>query len=258
MCDACAQALAHQPGAASPGQTMTKPEIPLDVTSDGISLQSRPQVRPAIDRFQAVWRFFSNGFRYWDQTASFVPSSRFLVDAIVQGAALSRARTVVELGAGTGTVTQALLAAMPADARLFAVEIDGPLLEATARRLPDPRLVPIWGSAADITELLTTAGHDGPVDAVVSCLGMSLLPPELRRDILASSIAALSPNGVFVQYGYLHAKVVVYSPVRGWSRFDLQAYLQDHFEQIQQQRVLANFPPADVFVCRQAVQAAVH
>ena len=103
MCDACAQALAHLPGAASPGQTMTKPEIPLDVTSDGISLQSRPQVRPAIDRFQAVWRFFSNGFRYWDQTASFVPSSRFLVDAIVQGAALSRARTVVELGAGTGT-----------------------------------------------------------------------------------------------------------------------------------------------------------
>jgi phosphatidylethanolamine/phosphatidyl-N-methylethanolamine N-methyltransferase len=211
-------------------------------------------VKPAFDRFQAVWRFFSNAFRDWDQTASFVPSSRYLVDAIVQGAAIKRARAVVELGAGTGTVTQALLAAMPRDARLYAVEIDGPLLAATARRLPDPRLVPIHGSAADITELLAAAGHEGPVDAVVSCLGMSLLTPELRKDILASSIAALGPQGVFVQYGYLHARVVVYSPVRGWSRFNLQAYLQDHFEQIEQQRVIANFPPADVFVCRQAVQ----
>ena len=109
---------------------------------------------PRIDRLQAVWRFFSNAFRDWDQTASFLPSSRFLVDALVQGAALSHAKAVVELGPGTGTVTQALLDAMPADARLFAVEIDGPLLEATARRLPDPRLVPIHGSAADIPKLL--------------------------------------------------------------------------------------------------------
>ena len=58
---------------------------------------------------------------------------------------------------------------------------------------------------------------------------------------------------MLIQYGYLHAKVVVYSPVRGWSRFDLQAYLRAHFAAIQQQRVIANFPPADVFVCRQAV-----
>jgi len=206
-------------------------------------------VPAALDRFQAVWRFFSNAFRDWDQTASFIPSSRFLVDAIVQGAAIRSARAVVELGAGTGTVTEALLAAMPADAKLYAVEIDGPLLEATARRLPDPRLVPIHGSAADLHDLLAAAGHEGPVDAVVSCLGMSLLPPELRQSILASSISILGNHsgnsGVFVQYGYLHARVVVYSPIRGWSRFNLQRYLQDHF---------ANVPPADVFVCRQAVQ----
>ena len=105
-----------------------------------------------------------------------------------------------------------------------------------------------------VAGLLAAAGHEGPVDAVVSCLGMSLLPPELRQSILASSISILGTTGVFVQYGYLHARVVVYSPIRGWSRFNLQRYLQDHFGQIQQQRVIANFPPADVFVCRQAVQ----
>jgi hypothetical protein len=55
---------------------------------------------------------------------------------------------------------------------------------------------------------------------------MSLLPPDLRQSILASSISILGHAGVFVQYGYLHARVVVYSPIRGWSRFNLQRYLQ--------------------------------
>jgi phosphatidylethanolamine/phosphatidyl-N-methylethanolamine N-methyltransferase len=205
---------------------------------------------PAIDRLSAVWHFFLNAFRDWDQTASFIPSSRYLIDEMVAGVTGPGTRAVVELGTGTGGVTEALLAALPADARLYAVEIDGPLLAATARRLPDPRLVPIHGSAADLESLLPAAGHHGPVDAVVSSLGMSLLPPDLRDSIVASSIAALKPGGVFVQFGYLHSKVVVYSPIRGWSRFDLAAYLEQNFDRIRKRRVLANFPPADVFVCR--------
>lgn len=206
-------------------------------------------MNPAIDRLSAVWHFFLNAFRDWDQTASFIPSSRYLVDAMVAGAELPRASAVVELGSGTGGVTEALLANLPADARLYAVEIDGPLLAATTKRLPDARLVPIHGSAADLASLLPAAGHHGPVDAVVSSLGMSLLPPDLRDAILASSLAALKPGGVFVQFGYLHAKLVVYSPIRGWSRFDLADYLARHFHRIAKRRVLANFPPADVFVC---------
>jgi len=218
------------------------------VTNAGFSVYCAA-LRPAIDRLSAVWHFFLNAFRSWDQNASFVPSSRYLVDAMVAGAALPQARAVVELGTGTGGVTEALLASLPSDARLYAVEIDGPLLEATARRLPDPRLVPLHGSAADLTDLLSAAGHTGPVDAIVSSLGMSLLPPDLRESIVASALAVLKPGGVFVQFGYLHTKIVVYSPVRGWSRFDLPDYLERHFHRIHKQRVIANFPPADVFVC---------
>lgn len=199
---------------------------------------------------RAAWRFFLNGWRDWDQTASFVPSSRFLVDALVQGAELSRARTVIELGTGTGTVTEKLLAAMRPDATLFGVEIDGPLLEATARRLPDPRLVAIHGSAADLSEHLAAAGCDGPIDAIVSCLGMSLLPPDLRDAITESAARVLAPDGVFVQYGYLHAHVLVYSPNRGFSRFHLGRHLGRYFAEQRRQIVVPNIPPAEVLVCR--------
>ncbi|HEY8378975.1 MAG TPA: hypothetical protein VIK91_20930, partial [Nannocystis sp.] len=73
----------------------------------------------SFDRMRAAWRFFMNGWQNWDQTASFVPSSRFLVDALVKAAELPRARAVVELGTGTGTVTEKLLAAMRPDAVLY-------------------------------------------------------------------------------------------------------------------------------------------
>ncbi|MCY1061864.1 L-histidine N(alpha)-methyltransferase [Nannocystis sp. SCPEA4] len=204
----------------------------------------------SIDRMRAAWRFFLNGWRDWDQTASFVPSSRFLVDALVQGADLGRARSVVELGTGTGTVTEKLLAAMRPDARLYGVEIDGPLLEATARRLPDPRLVAIHGSAADLAEHLAAAGEHGKVDAIVSCLGMSLLPPELRDAIIDSAARVLAPGGVFVQYGYLHAHVIVYSTSRGFSQFHLGRYLGRYFAEQRRQIVVPNIPPAEVLVCR--------
>jgi len=207
-------------------------------------------VSSSIDRLRAAWHFFLNGWRDWDQTASFIPSSRFLVDALVQGAELTRARRVLELGTGTGTVTEKLLAAMRPDAKLYGVEIDGPLIEATTKRLPDPRFVPIHGSAADLDTLLAEVGCDGPIDAIVSCLGMSLLPPDIRDAITESAARVLAPDGVFVQYGYLHAHVVVYSTSRGFSRFHLGRHLGRYFSQQRRQIVVPNLPPAEVLVCR--------
>lgn len=210
-----------------------------------------------IDRMRAAWRFFLNGVRNWDQTANVVPSSRFLVDALVDGAELGRARRVVELGTGTGTVTAKLLAGMRGDARLYGVEIDGPLIDATTRRLPDPRFVPIHGSAVDLPELLAAAGCDGPVDAIVSCLGMSLLPPDLRDAITESAASVLAPDGVFVQYGYLHAHVIVLSTSRGYSRFHLGEHLGRYFSEQRRQIVIPNIPPAEVLICRGSLVSPV-
>lgn len=206
---------------------------------------------------RAAWRFFMNGWQNWDQTASFVPSSRFLVDALVKAAELPRARAVVELGTGTGTVTEKLLAAMRPDAVLYGVEIDRPLLEATARRLPDPRLRAIHGSAADLVAHLAAAGAEGPVDAIVSCLGMSLLPPDVRDAITEAAARVLAPDGVFVQYGYLHAHVIVYSPRRGFSRFHLGRHLGRYFAEQRRRVVVPNIPPAEVLVCRGSLPRSI-
>jgi phospholipid N-methyltransferase len=222
-----------------------------DIRRDPVTIP--PPVPAPLDRLQAVWHFFLNAFRSWDQTASFVPSSRYLVDAMVAGAALPRARAVVELGTGTGGVTEALLASLPSDAKLYAVEIDGPLLEATARRLPDPRLVPLHGSAADLTDLLPPPATPAPstpssrASACPCCRPTSASRSSPARSPSSSPAACSSSSATSTRSRRLQPdpRVVALQP---------PALPARPLRQIHKQRVIANFPPADVFVCRQAVQ----
>lgn len=199
---------------------------------------------------RAFWTFFRQGFAKWDQTASFVPSQRFLVDAMVDGARPERAKRIVELGPGVGVMTKPLLARMRSDAELYTFEIDPPIHEQLVRNVTDPRLRAICGSAEHIGELLKEHGCDGKVDAVVSSLGMSLIPPDVRDRILSSIVECLAPDGVYVQFGYIHTKWVVYSTARGFVPFHYRRYLEARFERVEKRAVPLNFPPAWVFESR--------
>ncbi|MCA9637799.1 MAG: methyltransferase domain-containing protein [Myxococcales bacterium] len=199
----------------------------------------------------AFWRFFASGFRTWDQTAAFFPSSRFLVNALTDHAELREARTILELGTGTGTVTRGILKQARADAEIYSVEIDGKLIESASTSIRDPRLRWIHGSAADLERLLPDHGCAGPVDVVVSSLGMSLLPPELRDAISDAVLRTLAPHGIYIQYAYVHARAMTWSPERGFSRFNIRRYLSPRFGELNRTIIVPNMPPAAVYTCRE-------
>lgn len=199
---------------------------------------------------RAFWTFFRQGFAKWDQTASFVPSQRFLVDAMVDRAKPERAKRIVELGPGVGVMTKPLLARMRPDAALYTIEIDEPIHEELVRHVRDPRLHAICGSAENIRELLVASGVNEKVDAVVSSLGMSLIPPAIRDRIGESIAEVLSEGGVYVQFGYIHTRWLVYSTERGFVPFDYERYLKARFEDVRRSPVPLNFPPAWVFESR--------
>ena len=76
------------------------------------------------------------------QTASMFPSSRYLANALTKPIDFRRARTVVELGPGTGAVTNEILKRMRPDAKLFAVDINETFIDHLRSTCQDPRLVP--------------------------------------------------------------------------------------------------------------------
>jgi phospholipid N-methyltransferase len=188
--------------------------------------------------------FLREALRSVRSVASLVPSSGPLCRAMLANIDFATARTIVELGPGTGAVTEELLARMRPDARIYAVEINPVFASHIRRTFNDRRLVVIEGSA---THLFHHSGlRPGTVNAVVSSLGLSCMPEDTRMDILQQAQRCLGEGGVLNQYQYLAASLS-YS-VRG-----LLAYF---FDRIESSRVLRNCPPATVFRCSR--RPAIH
>jgi phosphatidylethanolamine/phosphatidyl-N-methylethanolamine N-methyltransferase len=184
----------------------------------------------------SVRTFLRQWFRDPVKMASVTPSGRELTRLMVDQLLDGRPR-VVEVGAGTGVFTRALLDRGVPSAQLLVVEINPELAEFLRRRFPGVAV-----ACADARHLdVLAADHgllaDGKLDAVVSGLGMLTMSSELRCDILRAAFAALGENGRFIQFTYGPK-----SPVR---RRELEAL------GLRARRAgfaLRNLPPATVYV----------
>ncbi len=134
------------------------------------------------------------------QIGSIIPSSAFLERRVIAAADIASAGCVVELGPGTGGMTQAMLRAMPPQARLLSIEIN-PLFHEQVSRIADERLIAHLGSAADTRDIAASYGLGAP-DAVVSGIPFSTMDQTLGAQILAAITGVLAPGGRFVAYQF--------------------------------------------------------
>lgn len=132
------------------------------------------------------------------QVGSIIPSSRFLEQRLVEITQVAEARTVVELGPGTGGTTRKLLKAMRPDAKLVAIEINPDFLP-ILRKIDDPRLIVHAGNALDLEKTIEEYDLEAP-DVVLSGIPFSTLKRDLGERILRSVFDALAPEGLFVAY----------------------------------------------------------
>ena len=177
------------------------------------SEKMRPAM-PNVDPNRQSLAFLRGFFQKPNQVASVVPSSRFVEQRIVDMAGIAKARVVVELGPGTGGTTRALLAALPRDARLLAIEINSRFVQLLRGSVEDERLLVHEGTAQELPDLVTKYGLPG-VDAVVSGIPFSVIPPAVGREIISSVWSALSPTGCFLAYQIRSAVHDVAKPILG-------------------------------------------
>lgn len=172
--------------------------------------------------------------------SSVTPSGRQLASLMVEALPADATR-VVELGAGTGAITRALVDRLPALDQLLVVEMNAVLHEVLLQEFPDVRVA--CGDARQLDELLLRHGvfEPGQGDAVVSSLGLLPMPVPVQRAILAAAFQVMRPQGVFVQYTYGLADPV--AP-------EVAAELGLCCERLG--TAWLNLPPARVFVYRRA------
>jgi phosphatidylethanolamine/phosphatidyl-N-methylethanolamine N-methyltransferase len=130
------------------------------------------------------------------------PSSKRLAHYIAEEVPVD-AKHILELGAGTGAVTAALVEHGIPVQHLAVIERAEPLAKHLQERFP--QLAIIQGDAIHLSELLPTTLI--PIDVVVSSLPLRSLPENTVSLIGKELEKILKPNGLFIQFTYgLHSK----------------------------------------------------
>lgn len=182
-----------------------------------------------------LWCFVQGFFKHPRQVAACLPSSPQVLWQLRRMRCLREARSVVELGPGTGATTRALLEALPAAARLLCVELV-PEFAACVQRIADRRLEVLEGSAEDLTQHLARLDFPPP-DVVVSGIPFSTLPPDVGERVIRQIHDVLTPGGTFIAYQ---------------CRDRVCSLAEAHFGAPETSPVLWNLPPVRVYEWRKA------
>ena len=165
------------------------------------------------------------------QTASVVPSSRFLARLMVRDIDPVGGR-VIELGGGTGVFTREILTTGLPPEKLEVVEINPAFARGLERHFPGVDI--IRHRAESISAHVS--GEPGSYQRVISGLPLLAMNQTTQREIVEEAFKLLAPDGVFVQFTYS-----VRSPIN-------QAVLDDMgVVATRMGQTVRNFPPATVF-----------
>ena len=181
--------------------------------------------------------FFRQWLRSPKSMGSVIPSSRYLAHAVADVVAWRPGQYIVELGGGTGAITQGLIdRGIPRD-RLVVIELERALYEHLRLRLPGATVV--QGDATKLHEILERLGIDD-VGTVISGLPMVGMPFAFQRAIIEQAFRVQRPGNFVLQYSY---SPIVPIPVR---RLGIKAQLV--------RWVPLNFPPASVWLYRRSAE----
>jgi len=166
-------------------------------------------------------------------TGAVTPSGRVLARTMARYVDPDVAGPVVELGPGTGPVTEALVAEGIEPERLVLVEFNPTFCKLLRARYPGATVV--QGDAYGLRRLLGGVLRE-PAAAIVSGLPLVTKPIRLRLRLLREAMELLRPDAPFVQFTY-----AVVPPI------------PKHVVGIQaeaSERIWKNMPPARVWVYR--------
>ncbi|HEX3710547.1 MAG TPA: methyltransferase [Pseudolabrys sp.] len=128
-----------------------------------------------------------------------MPSGRALARTMASYVDVASSGPVIELGPGTGPVTEALVAHGVDPARLILVEFNPVFCRLLRTRYPAATVV--QGDAYRLRRLLDTYVR-APAAAVVSGLPLLTKPLRTRLRLISDALALLAPSAPFVQFTY--------------------------------------------------------
>ncbi len=168
--------------------------------------------------------------------ASFWPSSVAMSRATIAKIDWRHAKVIVELGAGTGPITEQIVHKLQPHTTLIAIERDPDFVGILRKRFSHHKNVEIVTADVRDLERVLRQRHISRVDAFVSGLPTPSLPAGVRNRMLASVRRYLVEDGVFSN--------ITEVPFWYWR------YYKKVFKEVSFELVVRNMPPGGVYHCR--------
>lgn len=178
-------------------------------------------------------KFLSSWLQNPLKTGAVSPSSPALAKAMAAEIDLEIPGSIVELGPGTGPVTQAILARGVKPERLITIEFNPDFCALVKKRFPGVNVV--QGDGYALSETLGEIMRE-PLAAIVSSLPLMTRPMPVRMKTLMGALKLLSPGAPFIQFTYAMTAPIPPRP----TRYALAA----------SPRIWLNLPPARVWIYR--------
>jgi len=173
-------------------------------------------------RFLGAWS--KNPLR----TGAIAPSSRALARQMAYAAAANPGVKIVELGPGTGVVTDALLDAGVMEEHLTLIELNDGFANLLGQRYPKATVCVDDAFSA----LISIDRLAQPISAVVSSLPLFVYPKKTRQLLCEQALALVGPYGRLVQFTYGPVSPIV---------------LSGQIRATRSRRIWGNLPPATVW-----------
>jgi ornithine lipid N-methyltransferase len=168
--------------------------------------------------------------------ASIAPSSRWLARTTVRNIDWDRARTLIELGAGTGPITRVLADRARPDCRVIVVERDADFAGLLRQRFGSlPNFDIVEGDVRDLGPLLADRGI-AQADHIISGLPVPSFPHDLQHALIRMVRKILRPEGTFNQ--------ITEIPWVFWP------FYRKSFEHVEFAFEPRNLPPSGAYFCR--------
>src|SRR5690349_4817081 len=168
-----------------------------DVAPMRLHSLARAEKRPL--RFDDDVKFLRTWIEKPLATGAVMPSGRVLARTMARYVDPKSTGPVIELGPGTGPVTEALVNRGVDPARLLLVEFNPDFCRMLRTRYPQATVV--QGDAYRLRHLLETIVRE-PAAAVVSGLPLVTKPLRTRLRLISDAMALLAPSAPFVQFTY--------------------------------------------------------
>ncbi len=173
-------------------------------------------------------------------TGTVAPSSPWLAERLVEDMGLAEARTVVELGPGTGPFTRLISERTRPSTVVLALELNARLAAELVGRFDHVEVVN--DSAEHLPDHLRARGREH-ADCILSGLPFAGFTRDLQRRLLDAVVRSLPDGGRFATFAYVHAAWL--PPGRRFRRL-----LESRFARVATSRIVwRNLPPAFVYRC---------